>query len=534
MTFPHARVEAAPPGARDDARPASLPPEQNFLSQWRWWLPVAAVSLLLALLFLDPFAGDWDALDYTVLALQPEPSSMLLGRMLFIFTNHLLFRAARALFGLQAEHAYLLFKYFVVAQTPLAVAAFWALARDLTGGARAATASAVLLALSPYFVIYSGQAMTEIPSVLLLSLALLVHLRGLRRRNFWMVVAGAALLGLGVNVREGLALYGLWLVCAPLASGWRFRAGELLTTAAACAVFFALALGPFAYWYLADVNGYAAKWHAWVESSRMESARHPVSLENFRVLLLWFFVASPLALVALPAASFAEWRRRGFTPLLALALVGLFSNLVLITHYSVVINGRYVLTGLPGVLPLVADYFLRAEFRRTKDDRRAFARVLAGVVSVALLVGYVMYDRAWSRVAGHAMTGEYRARLALLPSDAVVMAGGQTVAVSFWRGMGVGGWDWIGTGGGWPGDEQRLVETIQNYLRQGRRVFLDTDPALWSPHGWQLEETRAVANLETHFRFRRHSDTLYEIRPADDTAAPDRPELERLLPENRR
>ena len=530
MTSRPATVEAPTARARDPLGE----PGQNFFPQWRWWLPLAGLSLLLALLFLDPFAGDWDALDYTVLALQPAPSSMLLGRTLFIYTNHLLFRAAHALFGLPAEQAYLLFKYFVVAQSPLAVAAFWALARDLTNSARAAAAAALLLALSPYYVIYSGQAMTEIPSILLLALALLIHLRGLRRRSVGLVLAGAALLGAGTNLREGVALYGLWLILAPLACGWRFRPRELAVTAAACVVFFALALGPFAYLYLGDVDGYAGKWREWVESSRMESARHPVSLSNFKTLLLWFFVASPLALVALPVAAWREWRARGWTPLLALGLVGLFSNLILILHYSVVINGRYVLTGLPGVLPLVADFFVRYETGKTGDERRAFRRVLAGVVAIALLVGFVMYDRAWSRVESHAQTAHYRARLALVPTDAVVVAGGATVAVSFWRGVGAGRWDWIGTGGGWPGDERRFVERVQNYLKDGRRVFLDADPGLWSPHGWQLEETRAVANLETHFSFRRVAPDLYELRPPGDPSAPDRPGLNRLLPENRR
>ncbi|MBA3321461.1 MAG: hypothetical protein H0T45_08465, partial [Pyrinomonadaceae bacterium] len=105
--------------------------EESFWQAWRWWLPIAAVALLLALFFVDPFAGDWDALDYAILALRGEPSSMLFGRMLFIFQNHLAFRVAHGLFGLQPEQAYLLFKYLVVAQSPLAVVACWALVREL-------------------------------------------------------------------------------------------------------------------------------------------------------------------------------------------------------------------------------------------------------------------------------------------------------------------------------------------------------------------------------------------------------------------
>ena len=106
---------------------------------WRWWLPIALLSLVLAVLFADPFAGDWDALDYTVLAVEGRPSSMLLGRGLFIFTNHLLWRAAHALTGMEAAHAYLLFKGFVIAQSFPCVMLWWLAAYELTRSRRGAT-----------------------------------------------------------------------------------------------------------------------------------------------------------------------------------------------------------------------------------------------------------------------------------------------------------------------------------------------------------------------------------------------------------
>ncbi|MEJ7708564.1 MAG: hypothetical protein WKF84_01590 [Pyrinomonadaceae bacterium] len=130
------------------------------------------LSLLLALVFQDPFAGDWDALDYTVLALRGEPSSMLLGRMLFIFTNRGIWTLAHALFEVPPAQSYLLFKYAVILQCPLATIACWALARELTHNVQSATIAALLIISSPLFVIYSGQAMTEIPSIFLLATAL--------------------------------------------------------------------------------------------------------------------------------------------------------------------------------------------------------------------------------------------------------------------------------------------------------------------------------------------------------------------------
>ncbi|MFL6228181.1 MAG: glycosyltransferase family 39 protein, partial [Pyrinomonadaceae bacterium] len=324
----------------------------SLLGAWRWWLPIAIVSLALALLFADPFAGDWDALDYTVLAIRGEPSTMLFGRMLFIFTNHFAYKLAHAVFGLRPEHAYLLFKYMVVCEAPLAVVALWTLARDLTDSARAATVAALMLALSPFYVLYSGQAMTEIPSLLLLSVALTIHLRGLRRRSTTLVLVGAALLGTGNNVREVAALYGVWLLVGAYACGWRFRPRDLFVTALACTVFFVCAFAPFLSYYLGDIHNYRAGWYGWVDSMRSEESVHPVRLKNFAPLFFFFFVAAPLALATLPFAAFKEWRSRGFSPLLALALVGVFANLMLVTHYSTIINGRYLLTGLPGVTPL--------------------------------------------------------------------------------------------------------------------------------------------------------------------------------------
>src|SRR5712692_713103 len=116
---------ASPPFKKEAANGPTL------LSRWRWWLPPTAIALILILLFLDPFIGDWDALEYTVSALHGVPSSMALGRSLFIFYNHGLYVIAHSVFSLPPQRAYLLFKYAVVAQGPLAVIACWILTRDL-------------------------------------------------------------------------------------------------------------------------------------------------------------------------------------------------------------------------------------------------------------------------------------------------------------------------------------------------------------------------------------------------------------------
>lgn len=497
------------------------------MTAWRWWLLPALVALALALIFADPFLGEWDALDYTVLAVQGRPSSMILGRSLFIFTNHGLWRTAHALFNLPPEKAYLLFKYGVIIASPLTIIAWWLVARDLTNSVRVATLAALVVASSPFYIIYSGQVMTEIPSLLLLAVALVVHLKGLRSRRTGLILAGAALLGTGANIREAALLYAPWLILAPLACGWKLKRREITITAAACLSFLICAFGLFAFLLLSNIDSYRLAWYGWVESSRLESARHPITISNIWPLLRYFFIASPLVLVAFPAAAFREWKRCGFSPLLALAIVGLIANLSLIVHYSVVINGRYMLTGIPALAPLAANYFQHSQTTKMKNAQRAFVSAVLGILFTAVIAGFYTWPFDHRYVAARALAKDYRARLSLVPRDGVMIAGAQTVAVTYWRGIGVGEWDVIGTGAGWPSEQ--LFSVIETYLKKDRRVFLDIDPRWWSNVGWQRQETRELVGIESQFRFRRISDTIYEIRPADDETADDRPNLRRLL-----
>jgi 4-amino-4-deoxy-L-arabinose transferase-like glycosyltransferase len=498
---------------------------------WRWWLPPALLSFALAFFFRDPFIGDWDGLDYTVLAVRGQPSSMALGRSLFIFANHALYTLAHKLFQLPPEDAYLLFKFTVICLTPLVVISCWTLAREVTDSNRTATIAALLVTASPTFILYSGQVMTDVPSLLFVALALSIHLRGLLSGRWWMLMLGAALLGAGANVRETVAFYAPWLMLAPFVCGWKFGRRELALIALSCLVFALFAFGPFALWFWTDASGFRDSWYSWRDSGAAEAARHPVTISNALPFLLYSFILGPLICIALPFAIWKEWRARGLTPLLLLALAGMWANFLLFFNYSTVLNWRYFLTGLPALAPLVADYFMRSETMKLGNARRAFWTNVLGIAFVLLLVAVYASPTSRENISKRALTKEYRSRLALLPPDAVVLAGGQTVAVTYWRGIGMGQWTEIGTGAGWPGAQ--LDSLIETYLKDGRRVFLDQDPRWWAPCGWQLEETLQLIRLESRFHFRRLSDTIYEIRPRDDEAAHDTPNLQSLRPENR-
>jgi hypothetical protein len=204
---------------------------------------------------------------------------------------------------------------------------------------------------------------------------------------------------------------------------------------------------------------------------------------------------------------------------------------LLLLNYSTSINWRYFLTGLPALAPIVASYFMRSQTVKLGSLSRAFLSVVVTVVAIAIILGIYLKPSRDRFTAQHAAMKEYRSRLGVIPQDAIVIPGSQSIAVTYWRGIGAGNWSVIGAGSGWPGAE--LASVIETHLSQNRRVVLDADPRFWSPCGWQEAETRELVELEKRFRFRRISDAIFEVRPLTDSEALDAPNLRGLLPENR-
>jgi hypothetical protein len=517
------------PDSHGSYAPNSLTRTQ-FLAAWRWWLPPALIGLVLVLYFVDPFIGDWDGLDYTMHSLAGYPSSMALGRNLFIFGNHALFVVAKTIFNLQPENAYLLFKYAVVAQAPFAVIACWLLAQSVSQSFQVATLSAVLIICSPVFVLYGGQVMTDVPSVMVLGIALVVHLRGVREKKLWMILLGAGLLGLGVNLRETVAFFLPWLVLAPVVCWGKPRRRELIYISASLVVFAVLAFGWFTYWFVTDPY-YRQIWYGWRQSMDEESSRHPVALANLRPYIAFLFITAPLVFITLPFAPIREWRQRGLSILLALWLVSFFADVLLFFNYSTTVNWRYFLTGLPGLAPLASQWLLATAARRVDTHRRAFVICVSVCAAIAITFSFLLRPVSFDFIQRRAMSKDYRSRLKDVPADAVMISGAQTIAVTYWKNIGAGRWTTIGTGGGWPGE--RLFSVVEDYFAKNQRVFIDSDPRWWVPCGWQREEIPLIVQLEDRFRFRRVNDTIFELRPLSDKTALDTPNLKRLLPENR-
>src|SRR5256714_14014561 len=249
--------------------------------------------------------------------------------------------------------------------------------------------------------------MTEVPSVLFTAMALVVHLRGLRqsgpgvrpvdhvqdacvtKNGLWLILAGAALLGLGVNLRETVSLYSPWLVVAPFLAGCKFDRKTIATVASSLIIFLIFAVGPFAIWFAASPV-FRLDWHTWLSSMQSESERHPISISNLKPFLIYFFMSAPLITVALPLAAWKEWRERGLTLSLTVAAIGLLATTMLFFNYSTTINWRYFLTGLPALAPLVGDYFVRSQTAKLGNERRGFVTAVVGVAFVAGLMGLLV------------------------------------------------------------------------------------------------------------------------------------------------
>src|SRR5262249_17483037 len=158
---------------------------------------------------------------------------------------------------------------------------------------------------------------------------------------------------------------------------------------------------------------------------------------------------------------------RGWSILMTSAAVGLFATVMLLANYSTVVNWRYFLTGLPVLAPLAGHYLVRSETQKLGNERRAFVVSIAGIVLVAGLTALLIRPRSSEYMARLALARNYPERLRLLQSDAVVIAGSETVAVIYLLGIGLGPW-----GDNWGG--RRLAP--KRFRKSDRRLFESRPP----------------------------------------------------------
>lgn len=483
-------MESIPSAARD------------WKADYAIWIPLLLVSWRLAWKFQDPFITDWDGFDYTVYAVHNSPSPLGLGRALFLAYNHVLWKIGHGLFGIPVEHAYLVFRYGVIAQAGPAVVGFYALCKELTASRLAAALSASMIALSPFYIAYSGRVMSEIPAFLILSWSLWLLFRSLRNANTRGFLAGAALVGLSVNMRE-FGLFYLWII--PVVAHFYGLSWKRSLVGLAIAV--VTALSGFLLWAAFSPEYYLPAVVKWWTLSAKERRIHNVTSENFWFLRTFSYQCSCAATLTGPMALVWLWRKRALRPLWLLGIAGLAANLVLLLNHDLSVNPRYVLTGIFG-LSAVSGWAL-AELFKVRADVAGGVLILLVFLSAGILInlGKENYDQEWNARAAR----RYLSRIDYLPPDSVFIVGARTPLINFYIGLGARpDWQTIQPGSGWP--DEKLASVIDGYLAVGHPVFVDFDRDLWQTGRRPTRrEEIGLEMLRREYQLELVHDNLYRI-----------------------
>ncbi len=465
------------------------------------WLPLACLSWWLAWRFQDLFISDWDGFDYTVYTVQHRPSALGLSRALFLGYNSALWEMASHWFGAQPENAYLVIRYGVIAQAGPAIIGVYALCKELTESRLAAFFGALIVSLSPYYIIYSGRAMSEIPAILMLSWSLWWMARSLRTGKTGRFLMAACLIGLSANIREFAVFYLPFIPIAARIYRENWKAGFI--------AFVLAVIGAFAgmiFWKLYDDLYWVAVVN-WYRLSAAERGKNPVTSSNLRFFADYAFNCSAVVSFLTPLALAWLWSKRRMSALLALGLVGLASNLALIANHDLSVNPRYLLTGLIGLAGACG--WCLAELIRCY---RVWATPLLLGMVVLTKASYnhmakELYDQQWSAGAAR----DYVEKISDLSWNSAFIVGARTPLVNFLAGVEARPyWVSITPGAPWPDD--KLDEKIQDFFYAGRMVYVDFDPELWQTGA--REKSREAAGLEMiqrEYRLEHIRDSFYRI-----------------------
>lgn len=432
-------------------------------------LPLILASWWLAWKFQDKFISDWDGFDYTAYAVRGWPSTLGLGRSLFLGYNHLLWKIAHYCFNTPPEEAHLLIRYGVIALGGPATAGVYALCKELTANRLAACFGALLVAASPYYIIYSGRAMSEIPAIFLLSWSLWWMLSSLRLGHSNRFLMAAYLVGLSANIREFAVFYLLFVLLAAPIYGRRWMLG---LAAFALAIFGAVA--GMIFWTIFMPDLYWNEVFKWYALSAQERQVHPVRSKNLLILAEFAFVCSPAIAIIAPLAFIRIWARGKLNQLFLFGCLGFLADLALVANHDLPVNRRYLLTGLLGLAP-VCGWCLSELIK----SYRAWAAPLIIGLTVLTKTTYdqmakELYDQQWSALAAK----RYVSRVENLPWHSAFIVGSRTPLINYYYWVGARPyWKTISPGSGWP--DHKLDEAIDDLLIAGRVVYVDFDPELW-------------------------------------------------------
>lgn len=471
-------------------------------AHYRFIAPLMIISWWLAWKFEDPFISDWDGFDYTVGVVRGLPSALGLGRALFIGYNHLIWRVLHTLHLIHHEDAYLILRYGSILLSGPAVAGIYALTHELTRSRLAGLFAGMLLALSPYYVIYSGRSMSEIPGLCLLSWSLWFLVRSLPRRHPGLIMLAAVLIGLSANVREIAVFYLPFIPLAILLSGHRWRL-------ASASIFLAIlaALSGMAFWILRRGFLYWNEVATWYRLSAAERRLYPVTIRNFSLFSDYAYECSVAIVILVPLVFALLWPRRERRTLLVLGMLGLLADLVMLINHDLSVNPRYLLTGLVGLAPVcgwgLAELFRHAPWRTA---------LLTSGLAILTMVSFVQISPSLYWQDHHARAAAaYLERIRTFPWNSGFIVGARSPLVNFYAGIEARpSWKTISPGSGWPDD--KLGEAIDDLLLAGRVVYVDFDPELWQ-HGarGRSREESGLRLIRERYCLKLVAGQLYQI-----------------------
>jgi hypothetical protein len=215
-----------------------------------------------------------------------------------------------------------------------------------------------------------------------------------------------------------------------------------------------------------------------------------------------------VTVVSLPALIWCGTRRH-LIPLLSLGLCGLFADAVLVMNHDLVVNTRYLLTGLLG-LAAVSGWAL-AEWMHLYRWR--VLPLLCGLLMLTQAsyhhVARELYNQSWAAWAAR----DYYATIRDLPWHSAFIVGARTPLIHFYAGVGAHPyWAVIAPGAGWP--DEKLDNRILDLMMAGRAVYVDFNDELWQTGAREKSRERAgLEHLRRTYQLEHLRHQLYRVLP---------------------
>ncbi|MBI1746515.1 MAG: glycosyltransferase family 39 protein [Acidobacteria bacterium] len=494
----------------------------------RYLFILGVVSWVLFYYFRTPFAGDWDSYDFIWQIVTHRHSNLGFGRVYFVAYNIPIWEVAQRLFQMPYTEAYKVIQLTTLCLSSGTLILYYFLLKRLLN-TQAAWLGTIVLMTSPYFVIYSGFIMTEIPMFFFLMLGLCFHLKGIEEGRLRFIVLGSAVIGIMTGVRENSLVFIPLFFALPFihtrnrsGHGWKVMAGTVLP-----ALMVALA-GPLwiAWNHPGEYPAYVAYWLSKVPRTRT------FDWTLLGYLAMYMFMNSPVGTVMLPPAVIElvrRWRDRGWSArrrpdslesapeagpiynasypeLLAIAFFFVaLPYMALLMDADMKHYARYVLVGVPGMAMLAGIYINNIGDRLQAGTWWKYA-LATGLGTAILLISSAPIQKLnqIEQRKKDIITHMYKNA----PDDAVFLPGRLTPLVEGYRQMGLKpAWEMIASGWPWPGREN-LVNRVSEFIESERPLYFISDGAAWQ----YLEQEQADINcLRDQFYFQRVDDYLQRL-----------------------